>query len=250
MVAAAREDRGGRAEHAELDLLRNVCDRDPGQVACARSATSPSGRSRATSTSSATSSRRTSTRAGARSAATRRSKESWRRSTSTAPPDRRGARMSHVRGRPGRNRDMCPGPGPGDGVCSMSMPEMVTRHRSTAARFRCRRALGSSRRRSRPGSRSPSSVTSRGSGRPSAPAACASSRSRACRSSQAGCTLTATGRDGRQDGADLREGRRGAERDARVHPRQPPARLPRLRQGRRVPAPGPDVPLRARRARG
>ena len=38
--------------------------------------------------------------------------------------------------------------------------------------------------------------------------------------------------------------RRRPELDARVHPRQPPARLPRLRQGRRVPAPGPDVPLR------
>ena len=62
---------------------------------------------------------------------------------------------------------------------------------------------------------------------------------------QAGCTLTA------QDGMvvktarDLREGGRGPERDARVHPRQPPARLPGLRQGRRVPAAGPDVPLRA-----
>ena len=54
------------------------------------------------------------------------------------------------------------------------------------------------------------------------------------------------GRAGRADGADLGEGRRGPERDARVHPRQPPARLPGLRQGRRVPAAGPDVPLRAR----
>ena len=63
---------------------------------------------------------------------------------------------------------------------------------------------------------------------------------------QAACTLTA------QDGMVVRTaltsaGRRGgAERDARVHPRQPPARLPGLRQGRRVPAAGPDVPLRAR----
>ena len=37
--------------------------------------------------------------------------------------------------------------------------------------------------------------------------------------------------------------RRGAGRDARVHPRQPPARLPGLRQGRRVPAAGPHLPL-------
>ena len=63
---------------------------------------------------------------------------------------------------------------------------------------------------------------------------------------QAGCTLTA------QDGMVVKtartseQGGGGAERDARVHPRQPPARLPRLRQGRRVPAAGPDVPLRAR----
>src|SRR5207244_8608639 len=51
------------------------------------------------------------------------------------------------------------------------------------------------------------------------------------------------GRNGDPHRADLREGQRGPGGDARVHPRQPPARLPRLRQGRRVPAPGPDVPL-------
>ncbi len=51
--------------------------------------------------------------------------------------------------------------------------------------------------------------------------------------------------NGGQDRAHLGDGGRGAERDARVHSRQPPARLPGLRQGRRVPAPGPDVPLRA-----
>mgnify|MGYP003694561527 CR=1 FL=1 len=43
--------------------------------------------------------------------------------------------------------------------------------------------------------------------------------------------------------ADLAEGGRRPGRDARVHPRQPPARLPGLRQGRRVPAAGPDLPL-------
>ena len=58
------------------------------------------------------------------------------------------------------------------------------------------------------------------------------------------------GRDDRAHGAVLREGGRGPERDARVHPRQPPARLPGLRQGRRVPAPGPDVQVRARARRG
>ena len=54
------------------------------------------------------------------------------------------------------------------------------------------------------------------------------------------------GRDDREDGAHLGQGGRGPGRDARVHPRQPPARLPGLRQGRRVPAAGPDLPLRAR----
>ncbi len=59
-----------------------------------------------------------------------------------------------------------------------------SRSRSTTARSRSRRAPGSSRRRRRPGSRFPSSVTSPGSGRPSARAGCASSRSRGCRSSR------------------------------------------------------------------
>ena len=49
-----------------------------------------------------------------------------------------------------------------------------------------------------------------------------------------------------QDERDVGEGGGGPGGDARVHPRQPPARLPGLRQGRRVPAAGPDVPLRAR----
>ena len=57
-----------------------------------------------------------------------------------------------------------------------------SRSRSTSGRSRCRRGPAWSRQPRRPGSKSPSSVTSRGSGRRSAPAACASSRSRACRS--------------------------------------------------------------------
>ena len=63
---------------------------------------------------------------------------------------------------------------------------------------------------------------------------------------QAGCTLTA--QDGMvvQTARTSRAGGRGTERDARVHPRQPPARLPGLRQGRRVPAAGPHLPLRPR----
>ena len=45
----------------------------------------------------------------------------------------------------------------------------------------------------------------------------------------------------------LGQGEKGAGRRARVPPGQPPARLPGLRQGRRVPAAGPDPGLRARR---
>ena len=96
------------------------------------------------------------------------------------------------------------------------------------------------------GSRSRSSATSRGSGRRSARAACASSRSRGSRSSRRAA------RSPRKRGWSSAPPRRPARRrrparDARVHPRQPPARLPGLRQGRRVPAAGPDLPVRAGR---
>ncbi len=104
----------------------------------------------------------------------------------------------------------------------------------------------SSRRPRPPASRSPSSVTSRGSAPPVGACRMCLVEVEGMPKLQAGCTLTA------QDGMVVktarivRAGGRGAELDARVHPRQPPARLPRLRQGRRVPAAGPDVPLRAR----
>ena len=170
--------------------------------------------------SSATSSRRTSTTAAARSAASRRSRACWRRSTSTRTTRRSRCRLrEHARARLAHDRR--PRGRGAEGHSASSRPPPP------------------------PGSRSRSSATSRASGRRSARAACAWSRSRGCRSSRPGCTLTA------QDGmvvrtaADERRGGRGPERDARVHPRQPPARLPGLRQGRRVPAPGPDVPLRA-----
>ena len=58
---------------------------------------------------------------------------------------------------------------------------------------------------------------------------------------QAGCTATAT--DGDRGRGGVGEGGGRAGRHARVHPRQPPARLSDLRQGRRVPAPGSDVPV-------
>jgi hypothetical protein len=118
-------------------------------------------------------------------------------------------------------------------------------HDRRARRSRCRRGPGSSRRAQPPGSRSRSSATSRGSGRRSAPAACAC-RGRGNAQAPGRLHDDRRRRDGREDRSQLREGRRRPELDARVHPRQPPARLPRLRQGRRVPAPGPDLPLRAR----
>ena len=63
---------------------------------------------------------------------------------------------------------------------------------------------------------------------------------------QTGCTLTATDGMVVKTARTSDEGGDRAERDARVHPRQPSARLPGLRQGRRVPAAGSDVPLRPR----
>ena len=53
------------------------------------------------------------------------------------------------------------------------------------------------------------------------------------------------GGNGRAHGRDVRARGGRPAGNARVHPRQPPARLPGLRQGRRVPAAGPDLPLRA-----
>ena len=61
---------------------------------------------------------------------------------------------------------------------------------------------------------------------------------------QAACTMTAT--DGMKVHTQERARRGRPEGRARVPADQPPARLPGLRQGRRVPAAGPDVPLRAR----
>ena len=52
--------------------------------------------------------------------------------------------------------------------------------------------------------------------------------------------------DGGEDLAHVTARRGPRKLHARIHPGQPPTRLSRLRQGRRVPAPGPDVPLRAR----
>ena len=67
---------------------------------------------------------------------------------------------------------------------------------------------------------------------------------------QAGCTLTAQEGMVVRTAATSQRAADGQHGNARVHPRQPPARLPGLRQGRRVPAAGPDLPLRARVRRG
>ena len=126
-----------------------------------------------------------------------------------------------------------------------------SRSRSTASRSRCRRAPASSRRRSRAGIEIPVFCYEPRLGPPvGACRMCLCEVAPGPPKPQAACTLTAADGMVVQDRAHLGDGRRGAERDARVHPRQPPARLPGLRQGRRVPAAGPDVPLRARATRG
>ena len=63
---------------------------------------------------------------------------------------------------------------------------------------------------------------------------------------QAGCTLTVTDGMVIRTAATSAKAAEGPGGHARVHPRQPPARLPGLRQGRRVPAPGSRVSVRAR----
>ena len=59
--------------------------------------------------------------------------------------------------------------------------------------------------------------------------------------------LLRRGAAGLGGGHRLGQGQEGPGRGARVPPRQPPPRLPGVRQGRRVPAPGPDPGLRAGR---
>ena len=103
------------------------------------------------------------------------------------------------------------------------------------------RARCSSTARSTATSRSPSSVTSRSSASRSARAACASSRSRASRSSRPPAR-----RRSRTAWSSTRRPTRVKEAQntrRRVPARQPPARLPRLRQGRRVPAAGHHLRL-------
>ena len=161
--ADPREDRGRRRRARRPRPARRRSARASSASRCARSATSPCTRSRATSRSGATSSSRTSSRAlpVRRRVVARRDRRAERRARTTRA---RGDRVSRR-------------------LVTLTIDD---------ARSRCRRAPASSRRRSRPGSRSPSSATSRGSGRRSAPAACASCEvAPGPPKPQAACTLTA-----------------------------------------------------------
>ena len=218
----ASRSRTARATQYELDLLLDVCDRIIGKCLCAL------GDAAAMPVASYVTKFRDEFQAHV---------DAWR-----LPVRRRLAARRPLRARSTSTRTP-----PVPPRCPRERAELV-RVTIDGRRCRCRRARGSSRRRSPPGSRSPSSATSRASGRrrrlPHVPR-----RDRGHAEAAGRLHADRAGRHGRQDRADVGEGGRGAERDARVHPRQPPARLPRLRQGRRVPAPGPHVPLRARLTR-
>ena len=122
----------------------------------------------------------------------------------------------------------------------MPAPATWSRSRSTAWRSARRRTRCWSTPPSTATSRSRSSATSPSSASRSAPAACAWSRSRASRSCRP--VLDAgQGRHGRPH-PDRARARRAA-RGGRVPAHQPPARLPGLRQGRRVPAAGHHLRL-------
>ena len=216
---AARADRGRRGHAVRPRPRCGTSATGSSASRSARSATSPSTASRATWTSSTTSSSATWTRAAARSAAHRRSTGSWRRATPTSTrtcrwcPHELG-RAGHARRRRRRGAGAeGPRPGRDRGRRGHRDPGVLLRAADRAADRRLPH------------------VPRRGRGPGEAPGRLHADRA---------------GRDGRADRADVREGGRRPERDARVHPRQPPARLPGLRQGRRVPAAGPDVPLRAR----
>ena len=225
LTRSCASSRTGGRRRATSTCCSDVCDRILGKCLCplgdfARSS------SRATSRSSATSSRRTSTDGGC--------------------PFDGDSSLDHVLA-PIQMHAHSPAQwarGVGSWLSS-------SRSRSTSGPCRCRRAPGWSRRRPRAGIEIPVFCYEPRLGPPvGACRMCLVRGRRGCRSSQAGCTLT--GADGMvvKTARTSEKAAEGAERDARVHPRQPPARLPGLRQGRRVPAAGPDVPLRARATRG
>ena len=96
-------------------------------------------------------------------------------------------------------------------------------------------------------SRSRCSATSRSSASRSAPAACAWSRSRASRSCRPAARRPVQGRHGRVHPDRARQDRPAV--GGRVPADQPSARLPRVRQGRRVPAAGHHLRLGRRASR-
>ena len=122
--------------------------------------------------------------------------------------------------------------------------EVTLIDRRPRGRPRPRAMMLARRRQARATSRSRSSVTSRSSASRSAPAACAWSRSRGSRSCRPPARRPV--RDGMVVHTRDRAGQARAERGGRVPARQPPARLPGLRQGRRVPAAGHHATAGAR----
>ena len=115
-------------------------------------------------------------------------------------------------------------------------PATGSRSRSTAARCARRRASGCSTPPSAATSRSPTSVTSRKLGAPGRRLPHVHGRDRGHAEAADVLLHAGQGRHGRLHADRPREAR--AERGRRVPARQPPARLPGLRQGRRVPAAG------------
>ena len=132
-------------------------------------------------------------------------------------------------------------PDRGGGLDAAPRRQRRSRSRSTAARSRRPRTRCWSTPPSTATSRSRSSVTSPSSASRSAPAACAWSRSRASRSSRPACSTPV--KDGMVVHTQTAARARRPARGRRVPAHQPPARLPGLRQGRRVPAAGHHLRL-------
>ena len=142
MVSLLEKIESGRAEHSDLDLLRNVCDRVEGRSLCAL------GDFAVWPVRSYIDKYRAEFEAhidegGCPTAASRRSKESWPRSTCTATC--RSPRCPHepCPGAVTRCKDMCAaGPVPGTGLSDEACAGNGHRHRRRARGAGRRRALG------------------------------------------------------------------------------------------------------------
>ena len=129
-----------------------------------------------------------------------------------------------------------------------------SRSPSTASRWPCPRARSSSAPPRSSASRSRGSATTRCSRRPARAGSASSRCGRPAATAalakmpkpQASCTLEATPGHAGQDAAHVGRGRQGAARRHGAAAHQPPARLPGLRQGRRVPAAEPGDEQRPR----